>query len=400
MQATSTDNLEAPAGRIPSGPIRPPLRLASTRSQASLGAAAWPRVEQVLQAHYSEPDLQAARAVYSAVAAHRLSGASVWPMLVAPPGSMKTELLAALDGLPNLHLVDHVTPHTFISGQIEEHRKPNQGASGLLHRIGASGILVCSDFSTVLGMQRDHRASVLADLRRIYDGCLRKEFGTADRLDQREWRGRITLVVAATPDVDRHYSIFQTLGERFVMIRWPRAGGTEAALRAMNQDCKAARLELREAVHALFGSLPCIEPELPKELQHEIAALAEFAVRGRTHVPRQGYSKDIIYVPEPESATRLAQQLAQLAKGSALLEGRQAVNGEDCRLVRRVAFDCIPAMRRRVLDALIAGQHPTAAKLPDSTLHYTCEDLESVDLLSNGALSPLAIGLLQEAGVI
>src|SRR5262249_29785846 len=153
------------------------------------------------------------------------------------------------------------------------------------------------------------------------------------------------------------------------------------------------------AVHRIFDVIQAhlTEPKLTEEAQHMIAALAEFAVRGRTHIPRSGYSKDIIYVPEPEAATRLAQQLAQLAKGSALLVGRAAVNVEDYRLAQRVALDCIPATRRRVLDPLIAGKPPNRADLPKATLHYAVEDLQSQELLVKDELSPLALQLLQEA---
>ena len=63
-------------------------------------ACSWRDVESALVAHYHSPDLQAARALYAAIAAHRLKGQPVWPMIVAPPGSMKTDLLDALDGLP------------------------------------------------------------------------------------------------------------------------------------------------------------------------------------------------------------------------------------------------------------------------------------------------------------
>src|SRR5262249_47312454 len=163
------------------------------------------------------------------------------------------------------------------------------------------------DFSTVLSMNRDHRGSVLADMRRIYDGHLSKEFGTADRLHERSWDGRITFAAAATPDIDKYYSVFQTLGERFVMIRWGRPGGVEAALMAMNQHRREFRTALRQSVGALFGNIPAWEPELEPDVQIRIAALAEFSVRARTHVPRAGYAKDIVYIPEPEAATRLSQ---------------------------------------------------------------------------------------------
>ena len=356
----------------------------------------WDRVVTVLRTHYHEPDVQGARVVYAAVAAHRLAGQPVWAMVVAPPGSLKTETLGALQGLPNVHFIDTVTPNTFISGQIQEGKKKGSPPS-LLNRVGKSAILVYADFSTVLGMKYESRCSVLADMRRIFDGRLRKEFGTSDEV--REWEGRITFVVAATPDVDGHYSIFQSLGERFVMVRWHRPGGVEAAVRAMNQDAHRAKRELRDAVQALFGTPPGGEVEVgvAGEHQEQIAALAEFAVRARTHVARDK-SKQIMYTPEPEAATRLAQQLCQLAKGSALLVGRTTVNVEDLELVGRVAFDCIPATRREILESCIRteqGQQPGSLSVPESTLSYAREDLRSVGLLTGTALSERAQELLR-----
>ena len=205
---------------------------------------AWEAVEAAILTHHHKPDLEAARILYSGVAAHWLEGAPVWPMLVGPPGSMKTELLNGMDGLPNVHFIDQITAKTFISGQIGDPLRKRIAPPSLLHRIGKSGIIAYPDFSTVLAMKDDAKASVLADMRRIYDGKLSKQFGTAEDPKQHVWGGRITCVVAVTPEIDRYYSIFQTLGERFVMVRWPRAGGIESALAAMNQDNKQAKQDI------------------------------------------------------------------------------------------------------------------------------------------------------------
>ena len=95
----------------------------------------WERVEAVLSHHYFEPDLQAARALYAAIAAHRLIGQPVWPMLVGPPGSMKTELLNGLQVLDKVNFVDQITAQTFISGHIVEKGDEDEMPSGLLGRI-------------------------------------------------------------------------------------------------------------------------------------------------------------------------------------------------------------------------------------------------------------------------
>src|SRR5215469_15600632 len=76
------------------------------------------KLEQAIAKHHHKPDLEAARIVYASVAAHYIPGQPVWPMLVAPPGSMKTELLNGMDGLPQIHFIDVITPKTFISGHL------------------------------------------------------------------------------------------------------------------------------------------------------------------------------------------------------------------------------------------------------------------------------------------
>lgn len=50
----------------------------------------WAEVERVILTHYSSPDLDAAPALYSSIIAHFIERPPVWPMLVAPPGFMKT----------------------------------------------------------------------------------------------------------------------------------------------------------------------------------------------------------------------------------------------------------------------------------------------------------------------
>ncbi len=361
----------------------------------------WNKVVDVLEHRFHEVDVQAARAVYASVAAHRLKGQPVWPMAVAPPGSLKTEILDALNGLPNVHFIDSVTPNTFLSGQIVE--GPSSRPPSLLDRVGGSALIAIADFSTVLSMNRDRRGSILADMRRIFDGRLRKEFGTSER--PREWKGRITFLVAATPDVDRHYAIFQTLGERFLMVRWHRPGGVAAAIKAMNQDLEGTKAEMKAAVHALIKQLPSEGSNVTLTDDHEfqVAALADFTVRARTQVPRDGY-KDIVYVPEAEAPTRLAQQLCQLAKGSALLVGRTVVEREDLALVQRVAFDCIPATKRLVVGHCIqtvAGQDPPPLDAPASSLSYARGDLKALKLLdAQHGLSDLAVELLTQAGVL
>jgi hypothetical protein len=73
----------------------------------------------------------------------------------------------------------------------------------------------------------------------------------------------------------------------------------------------------------------------------------------------------------------LAQELAQLVKGSALLAGRAVANEDDYTVACRAGLDCVPAMRRKILDALLAGGDIKRMNMPASTLKYATEELES-----------------------
>lgn len=358
----------------------------------------WDVMADMLTTLFHEPDLQAVRATYAAIAAHWLeNGQPVWPMLVAPPGSAKTTILQPLEQLNGVHSIDKLTPNTFLSGQIGQ--SANRQRPSLLHRIGDNGIIVFPDFSTVLAMKQDDKAAILADLRRIFDGHLRKEVGTSG--GALEWNGRITCAVAVTPDIDKHYSIFQSLGERFVMIRWHRAGGDRhgerAALSAMSQEPELVKDGLKFAVDILFNGFAPHDVALPPHLLKQIAALAEFVVRARTHVARD-QQKHLVYVPEAEAPTRLAQQLSQLARGSALLARRSVVTEDDIVLVRRVGFDSIPSLRRKLLEQRIRG-NDAHGDFRKATLSYIQEDLKLLDLLDGSfQLSRRAVGLLNRAG--
>jgi hypothetical protein len=359
--------------------------------QKNSAQSAWDAVVAAFKKHYHDPDLMAARALYAAVAAHGLNGQPVWPMAVAPPSSMKTEIIRALNGLPNVHAVDELTPKTFISGQIREDLDPAAPPSSLLHRIGTSGTILCADFSTILGIKSEDRKTILAQLRRIYDGDLRKEFGTAE--GAQEWKGRITFVAGVTPEIDKQYQAIQSLGDRFVMVRWKRAG-REAALQAMKQDLTLAHREVSAAVHDLFLTLPSTEPGVEDAMLDQLSALAEFAARGRSNVPRASDGdRAIIGEPEAESAPRLAQQLCQMAKGSALLSHRLSVGPDDFAVAKRAAFDCIPGRRRALLEWAIQG-----GKIgrESSTKRYDAEELEVLGLVERDHLSPFAERLLRE----
>jgi hypothetical protein len=366
---------------------------------------AWEAVTDVLRTHYTNPDIEAAHVLCAALASHALKQFSpAWCLAIAPPGSMKTDFLESFRGLPGVHFVDEVTTNTFLSGKVDDKPKKRTKPASWLHRIGKDGVLIAADFSTFTANPKS-LPIILAQLRRIYDGNFSREFGTDEHTEERSWSGRLTLFAGAVPDIDRHYTLFQSLGERFVRVRWPRAGGVETGLRAMKHTVNVS-VELRGAVQALMLpvlSSPQTAPTIPEKIERKVANLSEFVALARTYIERDGYKREAEGVPITEGNTRLPQELCQIARGAALLAGRSEVNDTDYTLVWRVAFDSLPPGRVSVVRALLDGKSPHALGLPKATIDRAMEDLQWAGIITVGLttaeLSSTANNLLVHAGI-
>jgi len=368
----------------------------------------WQPIEEILTAEYDNPDLQAAKIICACVAAHRIVAyPPAWLMLIAAPGSMKTDLLEGLRGLPRIHFVDEVTQSTFISGKVDEGKRKRTRPASYLHRIGDDGILVASDFSTITSTDPKALGKILSQLRKIYDGNYSREFGTDENLEERSWKGRLTLLAGATPTIDAHYAIFHSLGERFVRVRCPRAGGIEAGIAAMghtNELSPRLQQAMQDFLLPILTQPAITPPAIAEDIVRRIASLTEFIALARTVVPRARYNHEISGAAFTEGNTRLPQQLAQIARGWALLGGRNSVCEEDLALVRRAAFDCLPPTKRKIIERLLAEESPHDSGQARTVVSRAVEDLEIAGIVekseqSTHRLTKQANQLLTHAGV-
>jgi len=216
---------------------------------------------------------------------------------------------------------------------------------------------------------------------KIHDGQFRRDFGTGVT---KIWQGRVSVVAAVTPVLDRHYSIFSTLGERFMQIRWHRTDQNAGEWAIDQQDQRGQiQAQLAAAVNGVFNSAANGPITLPKPMRQRIASLAEIVALARTHIFRNNYgNREIEYVPEPEANTRLSQGLAAIAKGIAL-NRRDFVAEPDLQDAFRVAMDCIVDPRRQLLQAGIAGAGVEQVALPRTVRDRQLEELHELGLMEN-----------------
>ncbi len=79
-------------------------------------------------------------------------------------------------------------------------------------------MLVVKDVTSILAMNRDVRASVLAALREVYDGRWERNVGT-DGGRSLTWTGRITVIGAVTTAYDTAHGVIAAMGDRFTLVR-------------------------------------------------------------------------------------------------------------------------------------------------------------------------------------
>jgi hypothetical protein len=325
------------------------------------------------------PDASPLLAILGTIAANLLPGDPVWLLIVAPPGSGKSELLQATGRLEHVHPVATLTEAALLSGTAKRDRAA-QAKGGLLKQIGEFGIILAKDFGSVLNMNRDARAAVLAALREVYDGSWTRHVGT-DGGQTLSWSGKVGLIAGCTPTIDRHHAVMGAMGERFVLFRPIEVDGSEQARRALAHAGheREMRDELAAAVAGLFeDDLP--EPrQLTEEERERLVALSSLVVRCRSAVERDSYSREVELVPGSEAPTRLIVVLDRLLAGLDVIGVERELAWS---VVAKAALDSMPALRRAVLDQLYASGEPLstpkvaeAVRHPTQTTRRALEDL-------------------------
>ena len=314
-----------------------------------------------------------------AAAANELDGDPVWLLLVSPPGGGKSELLDSLRGLPNMHPTATLTEASLLSGT-PKHEKEDGSKGGLLREIGDYGIVLCKDFGSVLSMNRDARAAVLAALREVYDGSWTRHVGTGGGRTL-AWAGKVGLLAGCTPTIDRHHAVMGAMGERFVLYRLPAVDSSQQARQALAHAGheRAMRTASSSAVAELFAA-GLVEPlERTADDDDRLVSLATLVARCRSAVERDGYSRDIELIPESEAPTRIVIVLARLLAG---LDAIGCNRDTGWRVIVKAALDSIPAIRRDTINTLYATdatldttQVAEAILYPPTTARRALEDL-------------------------
>jgi hypothetical protein len=293
-----------------------------------------------------DPDYDVIDVALAVIIANRVDDDPLWMFIINPSSSAKTEVLRSLEGAPDTYALSSLTPNTLLSG----FELKGDADASLLPQLNGKTILF-KDFTTVLSLNREARSAILSQFREVYDGAMVRTIGTGKRL---AWEGKVGLLGGCTGVVDTGTALNGHLGERFLLFR-PAIPNERAvsqqALAQQRTHQKQARLEIRDLVSGFLATLLPATPPMPDAVAEGIGALARFVARGRRSI-LSDYHGEINLILDPEGPGRLTKQLALLARAVAIVRAHREVNERDYLTVIKVAFDCLPAPRRRMIDVL------------------------------------------------
>jgi Domain of unknown function (DUF3854) len=297
-------------------------------------------------------DAGALYTVAGSVVANLAPGDPVWTLVVAPPSTGKTEMLSAVAPLEYVHPVATLTEAALLSGTGAKERARN-ATGGVLRQVGEFGILLSKDFTSVLAQNRDTRGQVLAALREVYDGSWSRAVGT-DGGQVMTWIGKAGFIGGVTPAFDRYHGVVSSLGDRFLMYRLPDADSDKSGKLALAHVGREAemRKQLADAMTGLItgADLAAVTRPLREDERDRLVKLAGFAARARTAVERDGYTHDVLVIPQAEGPGRLVTALRRLYGG---LEAIGVSEEDRWTIVSRVAIHCAPAGRMQAASELL-----------------------------------------------
>jgi DNA-binding transcriptional ArsR family regulator len=330
-------------------------------------------------------------------------GDPLWLLLVNPPGTGKTEMVAMFREIRVCGWLGEVTENTFLSGL--QRQLPSGGTKSarehsLLFRWtdpqlrGGEPIVdvvLVQDLTGLVTSRREKRDAVFGQLRQIYDGRFIKATGMGEDL---VWEGRLGLLGAVTPRYDEVAELNSVLGERFVLYRPARRDPAAEAMAALART-ESEETKWRDAIAGIAAQvypravamLPGVIVSDPAKVR--LVELAQLTAVGRAAVTRDA-TKIVQVMPEAEGPARLALQFQKLLRGLCAVRATREPGGAELAVIAKVARDSIPATRLTVLRAL--GRAPGENKrelarrvgLPPSTVMYILEDLRAVGLVEGG----------------
>jgi hypothetical protein len=368
-------------------------------SMIELQQQRWEALIAHINKWFFEPDIEAFALALAVAKSHSFTGEGekpVWLFVIGPPGTGKTALvIEALSAFSKTTIMSKISDKAFLSGFRPGGRAPkgknsqNQPKSySFLDRIGNSQILLFKDFTTLLTERPEVQATVMAQLRELWDGRLKREVGSLT--EDLDWKGKLTIVAACTPALEHHWAASRALGERFMQVRLRTPEASRVQMAQLSERQRGHVAHINEELHRLVKAFISITRGAPplKEMPEDMLYLADLVARVRVTVQRS-HGK-VVDVAEPEAPTRIAAAMGQVAQAHASLFYRN-IEPADLKIARRMAIDTIPSRKWKLLELMpetgdiSSAELAATSKIHPDILRVVMADLEAIGAVQRQA---------------
>lgn len=328
--------------------------------------------------------------LYGTVIANRFSNDPVWLFFVGPSGSMKSDLVMALDDWDETYAISSLTPNTLISGQATQNRDPS-----LVPQLDGK-ILTIKDFTTILQMQVMARDAIISQLRDAFDGKCAKPFGTGAR---RNYESKFGLISGVTQVIEQFLEGGTAMGERFLTYLlksdYTYDELCEIMTRVIDNTLESKKSEMRQALKALsrevlnydFGNQVAIEGIYREKMM----ALAWYVSRMRGSVTRDKFKKaEITHRPYIELPTRIISQMISLSQGITLFRRKTKLKQAEYNTMKHIAIGSVPYHEEKIIksiweedpkDKYTTDDFCDLLRLPWDVAHRYAENLAQLGML-------------------
>jgi len=330
-------------------------------------------------------------------------------IILGPPSSLKTTAIELFRGWPQTYYTDNFTPKSFVSHSTAVTRE-QLAEIDMLPKI-KNKFFLTPELAPTFSSKDDDLIQVLGIMTRVLDG-----HGYESDTGAHGHRGYSEDIMFAQigAAVDIPYKVYKhltTLGPKIYFYRLSRAGmKEEECYNHLNDDFGKKIREIKDAlfdylkwfeigpqtIHEDGNLLPKVQWEYEKDddlAKRYIYRLAQLLSHLRGVVPTwhtndtQGsdYAYAISTIEEPERART---QLYNLARGHALIKGRNWITTEDISIVIKVVLSTASIERVTIFDLLIAhngilttSQICASLNITNHTAHRTMAELKALELV-------------------
>lgn len=287
-------------------------------------------------------------------------------VLVGQASTGKTTVLFFFKNLNDItYHSDYFTPKAFLSHYAKKSAK-ERAKIDMLPRIKEKCLIV-PDLGIIFGKRKEDLSENLSILTRVLDGDgLATDSGTEGR---KEFTGDciFSMCCATTPLLPKVWEIMGRFGARLLFLHMDEAEQNKNSLIKDfidDEPYKERRKICQDAVRYFLnnlwnkaggvGSITWDDKEIPKDVINMVANLATLLTRLRGSIPVRWVEGKYEYqTPLIENPHRPMALLLNIAKGRAIIYGRNQIISEDLPLLIKIVLSSCPDDRGKIFQELI-----------------------------------------------